>query len=43
MSAEIFPREGEATENRPKISKKYLKIALFASFRGGQRRKKTEK
>jgi len=24
-----------ATEKRPKISKKYRKLALFASFRGG--------
>jgi len=41
-SAENFP--GRATEKRPKISKKYRKIALFASSReGGGNGKKTEK
>jgi len=33
---------GEATEKRPKISKKYRKIAPFASFRWANG-KKTEK
>jgi len=33
-SAENFPGGG-LTEKRPKISKKYRKIALFASSRGG--------
>jgi len=32
-----------SNEKRPKISKKYRKIALFASSRGGTNGKKTEK
>jgi len=40
-SAENFS-VGEPTEKRPKISKKYRKIAQFASSGGGNE-KKTEK
>jgi len=43
-SADNFPGGERATEKRPKISKKYRKIALFSSFRGrGATEKKTEK
>jgi len=35
-----FSRGEGATEKRPKISKKYRKIALFSIFRGGQRKKR---
>jgi len=38
-SAENFLGEGAPRKKRPKISKKYRKIALFASSRGGQRKK----
>jgi len=41
-SAENFPG-GEVTKKRPKISKKYRKIALFASSRWRANGKKTEK
>jgi len=35
--------QGGATEKRPKISKKYRKIALFSLFQRGATEKKTEK
>jgi len=41
-SVENFPGRG-ATEKRPNIIKKYRKIALFASSRGGPTEKKDRK
>jgi len=37
--AENFPVVGWTTGKRPKISKKYQKMALFSLFQGGQRKK----
>jgi len=39
MSAENFPGGGGATEKRPKISKKYRKIAIFSLFQGANGKK----
>jgi len=38
-----FSRRVGPTEKRPKISKKYRKIALFSLFQAGPTEKKTEK
>jgi len=38
-----FSRGGGATKKRPKISKKYQKIALFSLFQGEPTKRKTEK